>query len=648
LSRFIPHIAVLSVLLLLLQGSAKASIEVDEEEIIFRISAPGAGKVFLTGDFNNWNHTMDSMVRRGAFWEIRLFLVPGRYRYMFVVDGENRSDPDNPHRDEEGMSFFIFRERDGEYEIIYQAEESRAEEKEVYVAGGDLTGTGRSDYSLFTASLGLGAETGDGISAGILLGIDYENATEAEGRACLLRAHGRYTSEKFALGAFHREGPIDTGDPLMLYGKVGPFDYPLDLFCRGAVFEGTGPVGTGVRALYANRIEGYLSGLESAYPAGCASLPHLRWNPEDTDILGLNVWGGSDKFRIEYLHRSDKGPGDLFWCRNGRREEGIFRGFRKKNVNGALLRAGVFGSSVVTAEYLWGKTDLSATGELQPGDTAFFESDELREWEDGYRAYVGIDHEAGRLRSGLSYDFTSISSDPDLGEGREDGARHLVEGNAKYRFGRFDITVEGSYEWFEGDGYSGRVFWLQRRNFWLDGDRLGVETIPFLDSQALWRAGLGIEEASGDSMPAPYRCAGYLEATATGDRDSGGVTILEVTGGKGIVVHELLSVHVDLRFVSYGGDRWKGDSDFLDTWIGLRSPVSDHGWIAFGVGVAPHRFDRWYYDFTMHGRESYILDRDLFSLVDLPYEDILLEELGEAEKEMAGDWRIQFESGFSF
>ncbi len=144
---------------LVVPAKSYASIEVDEEEVVFRLVDPGAAKVFLAGDFNNWNPTMDSMVKRGGGWEVRLYLVPGRYRYVFVVDGKQIPDPDNPNRDAEGNTFFIFVEEDGVYDIIFEVTETGERKiEEIYTPYGALTATAVEDYGLFTASAGVDGE----------------------------------------------------------------------------------------------------------------------------------------------------------------------------------------------------------------------------------------------------------------------------------------------------------------------------------------------------------------------------------------------------------------------------------------------------------------------------------------------------------
>ncbi len=60
----------------------------------FRLKAPKAKAVALIGDFNGWKAGTLPLARKAAGdWEILLPLPPGRYRYLFVVDGQERPDP---------------------------------------------------------------------------------------------------------------------------------------------------------------------------------------------------------------------------------------------------------------------------------------------------------------------------------------------------------------------------------------------------------------------------------------------------------------------------------------------------------------------------------------------------------------------------
>ena len=60
----------------------------------FRIEAGSANEVCLAGDFNRWEVCDARLSRVGEdVWSVSLELPPGRYEYMFVVDGDWVTDP---------------------------------------------------------------------------------------------------------------------------------------------------------------------------------------------------------------------------------------------------------------------------------------------------------------------------------------------------------------------------------------------------------------------------------------------------------------------------------------------------------------------------------------------------------------------------
>ncbi|MBL7130799.1 MAG: AAA family ATPase [Candidatus Omnitrophica bacterium] len=68
------------------------------QDVVFSLTAPEATEVFLAGDFNQWKINLKSkMELREDVWVKRLQLKPGNYRYRFVIDGQWRQDPKNPH-----------------------------------------------------------------------------------------------------------------------------------------------------------------------------------------------------------------------------------------------------------------------------------------------------------------------------------------------------------------------------------------------------------------------------------------------------------------------------------------------------------------------------------------------------------------------
>jgi hypothetical protein len=50
---------------------------------------PGARSVAVAGDFNGWNPGQTKLERsEGGMWTTTIALKPGRYQYMFVIDGK--------------------------------------------------------------------------------------------------------------------------------------------------------------------------------------------------------------------------------------------------------------------------------------------------------------------------------------------------------------------------------------------------------------------------------------------------------------------------------------------------------------------------------------------------------------------------------
>ena len=60
----------------------------------FRILAPDADQVHVTGDFNGWDAAASPLSRRsGGWWETTLELPPGSYHYIYVIDGQATPPP---------------------------------------------------------------------------------------------------------------------------------------------------------------------------------------------------------------------------------------------------------------------------------------------------------------------------------------------------------------------------------------------------------------------------------------------------------------------------------------------------------------------------------------------------------------------------
>ncbi len=64
------------------------------KKVPFEFLAPEAKKVYLAGDFNNWDSSANPMKKdKKGTWTATLTLKPGRYEYRFLVDGNWENDP---------------------------------------------------------------------------------------------------------------------------------------------------------------------------------------------------------------------------------------------------------------------------------------------------------------------------------------------------------------------------------------------------------------------------------------------------------------------------------------------------------------------------------------------------------------------------
>jgi len=67
------------------------------KRVRFNLYAPEAERVFLAGDFNNWDVDTLPMKRDSkGTWEVSFALPHGKYEYRFWVDGVWHDDP-NAH-----------------------------------------------------------------------------------------------------------------------------------------------------------------------------------------------------------------------------------------------------------------------------------------------------------------------------------------------------------------------------------------------------------------------------------------------------------------------------------------------------------------------------------------------------------------------
>ncbi len=62
--------------------------------VALKLRAPAAKEVFVAGSFNGWQVGATPLrPAQGGEWQGELTLTPGRYEYLFVVDGTWLPDP---------------------------------------------------------------------------------------------------------------------------------------------------------------------------------------------------------------------------------------------------------------------------------------------------------------------------------------------------------------------------------------------------------------------------------------------------------------------------------------------------------------------------------------------------------------------------
>lgn len=80
-------------------GRKTASVLKLGEEITFKLLGySNAKKVYVAGNFNNWNPVMLPLQHNSSGWILPYTLPAGNYLYKFIVDGQWIRDPLNPHQ----------------------------------------------------------------------------------------------------------------------------------------------------------------------------------------------------------------------------------------------------------------------------------------------------------------------------------------------------------------------------------------------------------------------------------------------------------------------------------------------------------------------------------------------------------------------
>jgi 1,4-alpha-glucan branching enzyme len=67
-----------------------------KRRVAFSLEAPAANEVSVVADFNSWDPKTHPMKKdQNGVWKKTLMLLPARYEYKFIVDGQWQNDPKN-------------------------------------------------------------------------------------------------------------------------------------------------------------------------------------------------------------------------------------------------------------------------------------------------------------------------------------------------------------------------------------------------------------------------------------------------------------------------------------------------------------------------------------------------------------------------
>jgi 1,4-alpha-glucan branching enzyme len=81
------------------RGEQMVKQKAAKQKVTFSYSAPQAANVTLVGDFTGWQQAPLPLKKDNkGVWKKTVSLLPGRYEYRLMVDGEWRDDPQCPNR----------------------------------------------------------------------------------------------------------------------------------------------------------------------------------------------------------------------------------------------------------------------------------------------------------------------------------------------------------------------------------------------------------------------------------------------------------------------------------------------------------------------------------------------------------------------
>ena len=495
---------------LLVTGLVQAEVTIDEDEVIFTLHHPGAGTVFLVGDFNNWNPTVEKMVKEGDRFVVSLFLIEGDYRYKFVVDGKWIHDPDNPPQDPSLGSPLFLAEQD---EILV-----------FKVVGADGT---PADVNLETAVRYIGdfrwAEDSKAL-AGQVVDVDISvearsysssltiKTTDDSWTASPLEASLEFYAGRLDLqvkrawfSAFKCDTSWVSADPFNVFGYKGVYDVEFGYDEKGVSVELPVSKSFQLSAVYADRI-----GRETA--PGAADLPAAdlaglaevdtalyAWSPGfgDLDVFGFETRLAVGKYHGGYVLRINRGAHPGLENRIAKMDSMVtttaYRTFENWYAHVLWGSAELFGRIRATTGVGWADTRLQRTRRTVITDSVL-QAVDIGQDAPPWNSNTQIQN-SRRVMGSLSYETRRFKGEIQAGHHTARFEPGLFKKAKAERF-RAGVTCQvrrpgwtgafsfGYTDQEYGDSPAAFHFDSAERNYWLDGsDPLRPEGLAVLSNE---------------------------------------------------------------------------------------------------------------------------------------------------------------------
>jgi hypothetical protein len=441
-------------------GAAFAGIHVEGDEVIFTLRAPEAKEVYIVGDFNQWNPTVEPMNRVDDHFEVGLFLVAGEYRYQFVVDGKAINDPDNPPRGKAAAgthagSPLLLTER-GDGLVLSTEATSKTSMVTHATPGARYIGAMRSrDDTDVSQRVDLTVKgTVDALTARAAVATDDTSWAWNSGPSIDVwfdRARVDVKLGKLFVSGFENDSTWASSDPTHLVGNAGVYHYDAG-FRRHGVAGALSGSHLSVRIQYADATTRAPAATVAYAPApDSGSVYATRYSFDGSDVLATEAVLDFGKSGAGLVFRRETGfnpgvaatldPVALDLVLATRENRAVSTAWARSRFLG-LTVDGAYGWGSVKAHAFGAGADSVATGASVSAADAVDETDRTLPVMTTRRGRVALGAGSRReLNGSLTWDFTRFDFDGLRGNARADVQRVTFAASDSLGGWRFDARV---------------------------------------------------------------------------------------------------------------------------------------------------------------------------------------------------------------